>query len=83
VKQFIAILAGCMLLFVVVCPITPTPTAVPGGKAVSVQVPILALVAVVILLPSNSERPLWNSLPHEVLSASSVNIVDLTCARLC
>ena len=82
-KQFIAILAGCMLLFVVVCPITATPTAVPGGKAVSVQVPITALVAVMVLLPSNSEHPLWNSSPHEVLSAGSINIVDLTCARLC
>jgi hypothetical protein len=83
VKHSIAILAGCILLFVVVCPITPTPTAVPGGKALSVQVPVVAMAAIVALAPSNSERPLWNALPYEIPSASSTSIVDLTCARLC
>ena len=83
VKRFFAILAGCILLFVVVCPITPTPIAVPGGKALSVQVPAVAMAAMAILLPVNSELALWNALPIERLSASSTSIVDLTCARLC
>ena len=82
-KHFIAILAGCVLLFVVVCPITPTPIAVPGGKALSVQAPIVAFTAVAVTLLLHSERPLGNVSAFEPGGVSTMAIVDLTCARLC
>lgn len=81
-KRFLAILAGCILLFVVVCPITPTPIAVPGGKVQSVHVATVAVAAIVIVFPFNSERTLWNASSFDIPSGSA-NIVDLTCARLC
>ena len=82
-KQFLTTVACCVLLFVVVCPITPTPIAVPGAKAQSVQIPVVAVAAMAVVLPFHSERQLLNTVSFEISGVTSVNIVDLTCARLC
>ncbi len=81
-KRFLTMVAVCVLLFVVVCPITPTPIAVPGGKAQAAQAPAIAVVAIALVLPERSEHPLWTS-TFELPGAMSIDVLDLTCARLC
>lgn len=82
-KQLLTLLTACLLLFVVVCPITPTPIAVPGGKAQAAQSPVVAVAIAALPGPVRSERTAWSALSFEVPSASAVDVVDRTCARLC
>jgi hypothetical protein len=83
VKQFLTILAAFVLLFVVVCPITPTPLAVPGGKSQTVQVSVTAVAFVAVVLLVRPEHPLWIANSFEASNAVPVDVVNLTCARLC
>ncbi len=81
-KLLVAIFVSAVLLFVVVCPVTPTPIAVLGGN-VHVHTPAIATASFVFAamprldiavskLPSESSPP-----------ALSADRLDLTCVRLC
>jgi hypothetical protein len=65
------------------CPVTPTPIAVPGSKAQAAQAPILAMPAIAVLSPVLTERPPGQASIFELGTATTVDVVDLTCARLC
>ena len=82
-KQFLTILAAVILLWVVVCPITPTPVAVLSGNAPAVHAPVLLLaIAAVAPLP-RAEIITGAHRPRGEAVAMSGSVVDLTCARLC
>lgn len=80
-----AIIAAYAILFVVVCPATPTPTALVSstGKLPCAQVAVVALaipLATILLVGGLAALTLLVSRIH-FLSVS--HVVDLTCARLC
>ncbi len=81
-KQFVVILAVVVLFFVVVCPMTPTPIAVAGGKA-QVQMPAVAVASVVFTTSPRLDVPLWTVSSVPVSVPSSTDLLDLTCVRLC
>ncbi len=77
--------AAYAILFVVICPATPTPTALISsaeklpGAPVAVAAPAIPLVAVVLV----SGLVALALLVPRVHSLSVSHVVDLTCARLC
>ncbi len=80
-----AMIAAYAILFVVVCPATPTPTALvssagtlPGAQA-AVVVLAIPLAAIVLVSGLAALMPL---VPR-MHSLSVSRVVDLTCARLC
>ncbi len=80
-----AIIAAYAILFVVVCPATPTPTALvsssgklPGGQ---VAVVVLAIPPGAIVLVSGLAA--LTLLVPRMDSLSVSHVLDLTCARLC
>ncbi len=80
-----AILAAYAILFVVVCPATPTPTALvsSAGKLPGAQVAVVVLLippAAIVLVSALAALTL---LVPRMLSLSVSHVVDLTCARLC
>lgn len=81
-KQILAIIAALIVFFVVVCPITPTPIAVLGGKA-QVQTPAVAAISIVFTSSPRLERLLVpvSSGPAPLLPTT--DLLDLTCVRLC
>ncbi len=81
-KRVLAAFVGLLLFFVVVCPITPTPIAVVGGKA-QVQMPAVAVVSIVFTTASRLDAPLWTVSSDPVARLSSTDVLDLTCVRLC
>ncbi len=81
-KRVLAAFVGLLLFFVVVCPITPTPIAVVGGKA-QVQMPAVAVVSIVFTTASRLDVPLWTVASDPVALLSSTDVLDLTCVRLC
>jgi hypothetical protein len=80
-----AVLAAAILLFVVVCPVTPTPTAVVTARNTApVNVIILALAVVLPLLVLISTAPC--QFPHlddarETLAP--LTVLQRTCIHLC
>ncbi len=86
VVALVAILSAALLLFVVVCPLTPTPIAVvtsPGSApvhglvaAIVVALPVLATVFVFAFAEFRTGS-------HIRPTSSSVRVIDLTCVRLC
>lgn len=81
-KQLVTIIAGLVLLFVVVCPITPTPVAVIGGKA-QVQMPAAAVASIVFTTPPRLYRPTWTVSSDPVPLLFPTDVLDLNCVRLC
>ncbi len=81
-ERLIAICAGLVVLFVVVCPITPTPTAVIGGNA-QLHAPAVAVVSIVFTSAPRLDRSFWTGAPDLLPVISSSDRLDLTCARLC
>lgn len=82
-RRFLITFFGLVLLFVVVCPITPTPIAVLDGKAHASHAPVIPALTMVAIAAPRMERAAWNvdtgSLPLVLGGA----VIDLTCARLC
>lgn len=80
-----AIIAAYAILFVVVCPATPTPTALvsSAGKLPGAQVAVVVLAippAAIVLVSGLAALTLLVPRMH---SLSVSHVVDLTCARLC
>jgi hypothetical protein len=88
---FFTIVAAMTLLFVVVCPLTPTPIAVVNPHHTGISAPVLATVQVLGLLlicvrrslPANS--PAMGALLQQPQSPRPGHgkLVDVLCARLC
>jgi CBS domain containing-hemolysin-like protein len=86
ITAILAALAAGLILFVVVCPITPTPIAVvtASGKAPAPAVALLAAAMLLIPFAFRVQRSSacyarvesFRELPH-------ADLVDLTCTRLC
>jgi hypothetical protein len=79
-----ATLAAALILFVVVCPVTPTPIAVvtTHGKAPAPSIAMVALLLVPFALSlqrfhaARVRVESYRELPHP-------DLLDLTCTRLC
>jgi hypothetical protein len=80
-KQLVTII-GLILLFVVVCPITPTPIAVIGGNA-QVQMPAVAVASIVFTTSPRLDRPTWRVSSDPVPLLFPTDVLDLTCVCLC
>jgi len=82
-KQLFVISIAALLLFVVVCPLTPTPTALVNGKVQLLQIDHAAVV-VSCLAPIVIFRQL-SILIHsdEFVTQGASQVIELTCARLC
>jgi len=76
------VLAIYPLLFVFMCPATPTPTAVAHGKALDLASHAVVLAAVPVAPQVPSE---WAALAefNDVGRLSSRDLRQLTCQRLC
>ena len=72
-------LAACcfVLLFVLVCPYTPSPTPVGKVKMVYFTFMILMVLSAISLLFSESRAFLPDA------GRPVVHLIDMTCARLC
>lgn len=82
-NRLVTIFVGAIILFVVVCPFTPTPVAVVNGKA-----PAAHALAVPIALPAvvpvpRVETPVWAIALERTPNVMGGSVVDLTCSRLC
>ena len=89
----ITAIGALCFLFVVICPLTPTPTAVAGGQGTQVcnpgasgmqaVAPASQLVSTLSITPTHSLAAATTlQLPHSPHPGHS-QLVDLTCARLC
>lgn len=79
-QKTVLLLAAGILLFVVLCPATPTPTAVVKNQTVLIL--LLAPIAALLWKPTlavffNAEGTLFDQ--HD----SGHSILELTCTRLC
>jgi hypothetical protein len=81
-KPLVTIAVGFLLVFVVVCPITPTPTAVVGGKA-HVQAPAVAAASIIFTTTPRLDGAIWTVSSDPVPLLPSADLLDLTCVRLC
>ncbi len=78
-------IAAYAILFVVVCPATPTPTALASsaGKLPGAQVAVVVLAippGAIVQMSGLTALALFVPRMH---SLSVSHVVDLTCARLC
>ncbi len=80
-KQLLLISITLMLLFVVVCPLTPTPTAVVNGKIASHLHPMAVVVASLAVVFIS--RYFVISQSDEVVTQGAHDVLQLTCVRLC
>lgn len=82
-NRAVTICLASILLFVVVCPVTPTPIAVIGGKSAQFVAPFVAIVVLVLgcalnatlaelIFQNEGKRPLVRE-----------KVLDLTCTLLC
>jgi len=86
-RQLTALLAmatALLLLFVVVCPATPTPITVVTAKG-TLPAPVVAFtVGAAFSLALATERPAGVSAASFALPLlSHASVLDLTCVRLC
>jgi hypothetical protein len=79
-QKLVLLIAGGVLLFVVLCPLTPTPTAVVKKQIVLA----LMLVAAAVLL-WRPNQPAFGSTELEFVGARAGlrNVLDLTCLLRC
>jgi hypothetical protein len=79
-QKGVLLFAAGILLFVVLCPATPTPTAVVKNQGTLVL--LLAPIVLLLWKPtlSDSVGPDWSfAVPFD----SGHSILELTCTRLC
>jgi hypothetical protein len=77
-----ALIAASAVMFVVVCPLTATPAAVPAAKA---GAPLLAGLFLWALMLSALafNRTAFPSINSRAIHSSEPSLVDFICARLC
>jgi hypothetical protein len=75
--------AALAVLFVVVCPIAPTPTAVIGGQAPSLMMALAFALAVLLPIAVPVQTRARMPLAVKAPAPTSADLLDLTCTRLC
>ena len=79
----LAMATALLLLFVVVCPLTPTPITVVSAKG-TLPAPVVALaVGTAFALTAAVERMAVLSAASHPPLLSHASVLDLTCVRLC
>lgn len=81
-KRTGVIAMSILLLFAVVCPLAPTPTAVIHGKAQPVHITLVAIAVITIVAFASLEHFL-PGISSDRITPMSSDLVDLTCVRLC
>jgi hypothetical protein len=82
-KAAMLLAAISAVMFVVVCPIAPTPTAVFSGQA-SLLTLALALAATVVLpVTLTIQQRVLAAPPPLMITQPSADLLDLNCTRLC
>ena len=81
-KRMAVITMGLLLLFVVVCPLAPTPTALTYGKAQPVHITLVAIAVLAFVSLPRLEHFL-SGISSDRVTPTSSDLLDLTCARLC
>lgn len=79
-QKTVLLIAAAVLLFVVLCPATPTPTAVVKKQIV---VGMLLLASAILLWRPSQPAFLFIARDHTGTYDTGTSILDLTCARLC
>jgi hypothetical protein len=83
-KSLVAISAVFVLLFVVVCPLTPTPTAVVSGKTQQApQMHVLALPMMFAVKSPPLSQLIISQFQDQAERLVSADVLELTCTRLC
>ena len=82
-NRLLTIFVGSIILFVVVCPLTPTPIAVLNGKAPAVHAPVISVALSAVLPTPRIEAPEWTSAFERTPNVIVGSVLDLTCSRLC
>jgi hypothetical protein len=79
-QKGVLLCAAAILLFVVLCPATPTPTAVVKNQSV-----LILLMAPMALLLWRPTRPVFEDSEGTLFDQhdSGHSILELTCTRLC
>jgi hypothetical protein len=80
-KTGLTLAAALLVLFVVVCPYTPTPTAVVKGKRVQPQWLVMFVLSLAMVF--NWSATALVSTPLPAWEKRSADLIDLTCNRLC
>lgn len=83
VKRFLTAFIGTIILFVVVCPITPTPIAVLDGKTAHVHVPFAPVALLAVSVAVTVERGIPAATPDGAPALPAGCLLDLNCTRLC
>jgi hypothetical protein len=85
IVALIALLAAAVLLFVVVCPITPTPTAVITSRntapLATISVALAAILPSLALLTATVSQIQWITDVREI--PAPLTVLKRTCVRLC
>jgi hypothetical protein len=81
-SSWLTTFAMLLLMFVVVCPLTSTPTAVANGKMHSLHADAIAVVMAHVDL---RRPPIGATTPANEIqyNANVSEVVELTCSRLC
>ena len=82
-NRLITIFVGAIILFVVVCPFTPTPVAVLNGKAPAAHALAVSIALPAVLPVPRVEMPVWATALERAPTLTGGSVVDLTCSRLC
>ena len=83
-SALLAMAIALLLLFVVVCPETPTPITVVSAQGTLAASPVALVVGTAFALAMGTERvlALCSASSHLPLP-SHTSVLDLTCVRLC
>jgi hypothetical protein len=81
--RFFTAFLGAIILFVVVCPLTPTPIAVLNGKTAAAHTPILSIAISAVLPAPTLEAVEWATVFERTPIVTGGSVLDQTCSRLC
>jgi len=81
--RYVTATIGAIILFVVVCPLTPTPIAVLDGKAPTAHAPAIAITLTAAIIAPRLDGLLFAAPVERALKIGTGSVLDLTCSRLC
>jgi hypothetical protein len=80
-RSAITLVAAGAILFALVCPLAPTPTATSKGKHVQFGLTILSAGIALTVITVSSSSTVYAYVTG--LARDLPDVIDLTCARLC
>ena len=81
--RYLTAFIGAIILFVVICPLTPTPIAVIDGKTPAAHAPVITVSMVAVVLLPRLDAIAWAPAPERATPSVSGSLLDLNCTRLC